>query len=237
MISSFDNDIIEKDNYDYNFFEKKENEIYFNSFKEKNSEEESSTNVSFKSNDSIEEVNEFELHRFFPSNILQILKNESHDSIEKDNKDGNENNKEKIKNKPDNTLTSFTNQLNINSKPFIPKSKLNNNYSSNIKNNEREESKLNNNNKFLKDNHSCYHMNNNNSNNNKNRRKKNQKKKGYIEKEGDWPCYDCKNINFSFRDACNRCKLPKEESEKKYKEAGERLLKLPLNSILYSIIM
>ena len=199
--------------YDYSCFEKR-NEIYQN-----NSEEESSTNTS----DSLEEN---ELNRFLPSNILKIIKNELIDIVEKDNKDGNENNKEKIKNKPDNTLTSFTNQLNINSKPFIPKSKLNNNYSSNIKNNEREESKLNNNNKFLKDNHSCYHMNNNNSNNNKNRRKKNQKKKGYIEKEGDWPCYDCKNINFSFRDACNRCKLPKEESEKKYKEAGERLLKL-----------
>ena len=199
--------------YDYSCFEKR-NEIYQN-----NSEEESSTNTS----DSLEEN---ELNRFLPSNILKIIKNELIDIVEKDNKDGNENNKEKIKNKPDNTLTSFINQLNLNSKPFIPKSKLNNNYSSNIKNNEREESKLNNNNKFLKDNHSCYHMNNNNSNNNKNRRKKNQKKKGYIEKEGDWPCYDCKNINFSFRDACNRCKLPKEESEKKYKEAGERLLKL-----------
>ena len=28
-------------------------------------------------------------------------------------------------------------------------------------------------------------------------------------KEGDWKCYHCKNINYSFRTICNRCKLPK----------------------------
>ena len=37
-------------------------------------------------------------------------------------------------------------------------------------------------------------------------------KQGSVEnhdKEGDWKCIHCKNINYSFRTLCNRCKLPK----------------------------
>ena len=222
--SCFDNDILKYDNFDYDFFEQKESKIY-NEIDEKNSEEESSTNTSSKSNDSLEEY-ENELDRFFPSNILEILKYESFNSKENDNKKENENKKEKIMIKPDNILKSFFNKLNINSKPFFPKAKLPNKSSSNNENNKEEDSNLNINCKYFnKNNHSFHHISNNN-NSNKNRNKKNQKKKGYIEKEGDWPCYDCKNINFSFRDVCNRCRLPKEESEKKYREAGEKLIKL-----------
>ena len=47
-----------------------------------------------------------------------------------------------------------------------------------------------------------------------------------MQKEGDWVCYDCKNINFSFRNKCNRCKLLKKESESKFLEAEKRILKL-----------
>ena len=28
-------------------------------------------------------------------------------------------------------------------------------------------------------------------------------------KEGDWRCMHCKNLNYSFRTLCNRCKIPK----------------------------
>jgi len=28
-------------------------------------------------------------------------------------------------------------------------------------------------------------------------------------KKGDWVCMNCKNLNYSFRTACNRCKIPK----------------------------
>ena len=42
-----------------------------------------------------------------------------------------------------------------------------------------------------------------------------KKKKGFIERKGDWHCSNCKNINFAFRKECNKCKITKEESEKK----------------------
>ena len=41
------------------------------------------------------------------------------------------------------------------------------------------------------------------------------KKKGFIERKGDWHCSKCKNINFAFRKECNKCKITKEESEKR----------------------
>lgn len=56
--------------------------------------------------------------------------------------------------------------------------------------------------------------------------KKKKKKKEFVEREGDWSCYRCKNLNFSFRVKCNKCGFPREESEKKFNEVGEQLLKL-----------
>ena len=37
-----------------------------------------------------------------------------------------------------------------------------------------------------------------------------RKPKPFTEREGDWICNNCKNLNFSFRVECNRCKLPKD---------------------------
>lgn len=39
--------------------------------------------------------------------------------------------------------------------------------------------------------------------------------KPFAEREGDWICPECKNLNFAFRLYCNRCKHPKENSDKK----------------------
>ena len=36
-----------------------------------------------------------------------------------------------------------------------------------------------------------------------------RKQNPFTEREGDWICNNCKNLNFSFRVECNRCKLPK----------------------------
>jgi len=38
-------------------------------------------------------------------------------------------------------------------------------------------------------------------------------KKPFIEREGDWVCLQCKNLNFSFRVSCNRCQISKEDNE------------------------
>ena len=47
--------------------------------------------------------------------------------------------------------------------------------------------------------------------NNKNMYGKYQKKKSrpFIERQGDWVCKYCRNLNFAFRNECNRCKLLK----------------------------
>ena len=37
-----------------------------------------------------------------------------------------------------------------------------------------------------------------------------RKKKPLVERKGDWQCPACHNLNFAFRQSCNRCKLPKE---------------------------
>jgi len=42
----------------------------------------------------------------------------------------------------------------------------------------------------------------------------NKKKKIIVERKGDWVCIKCKNLNFSFRIVCNRCKITKEENDK-----------------------
>ena len=57
-------------------------------------------------------------------------------------------------------------------------------------------------------------------------KKKNKKNKEFVEREGDWSCYLCKNINFAFRKKCNKCQMSKEESEKKFIQVGEELKKL-----------
>ena len=96
---------------------------------------------------------------------------------------------------------TFMNKLDINSMPFFPK----------------KGSKYNNKNRMR------HNINNNNSNN-KCEKMKNKKKKNFVMKKGDWICYNCKNLNFAFRDKCNKCKLNKEESEQKYIIAGKNIL-------------
>ena len=39
----------------------------------------------------------------------------------------------------------------------------------------------------------------------------NKKQKPFMERTGDWICKKCKNLNFAFRQECNRCKFPKKE--------------------------
>ncbi len=54
-----------------------------------------------------------------------------------------------------------------------------------------------------------------------------QKKKTrpFTERAGDWICKNCKNLNFAFRNECNRCKIPKKDciDVTKNKEENENL--------------
>jgi hypothetical protein len=52
---------------------------------------------------------------------------------------------------------------------------------------------------------------------------KDKKKKVFEERAGDWVCMKCKNLNFSFRIICNRCKIPKMDSEKLYEDHMKNL--------------
>ena len=49
------------------------------------------------------------------------------------------------------------------------------------------------------------------------------KKKGrpFTERQGDWICKFCKNLNFAFRNECNRCKAPKRDSQENIKQNEE----------------
>ncbi len=61
----------------------------------------------------------------------------------------------------------------------------------------------------------CLNMNlfDNNYSSKKQSENEKKKKKPFIEREGDWICTKCKNLNFSFRNSCNRCNLIKKKNK------------------------
>ena len=122
-------------------------------------------------------------------------------------------NEKSINNSPSNTPT-YVNRFNVYSEPFTPKINI---FPVILLNNPSLYLNYNKFNQVLtKQNMDCA----------RNEKKKKKKKKEFVEREGDWPCYRCKNLNFAFRDKCNKCQLSKDESEKKFTEVGEELLKL-----------
>jgi len=93
-----------------------------------------------------------------------------------------------------NNYTNLNYNIN-NPKVFIP-TKLRNAEQNNKQNNNKKETQNNGKNKF------------------DNGKKNKQKNKKFFEvREGDWRCSNCNNLNFSFRNKCNRCSLPKELSQ------------------------
>ena len=53
---------------------------------------------------------------------------------------------------------------------------------------------------------------------------KNKSKKNFIEREGDWTCFYCGNLNFSFRKNCNRCGSLRINSEIEHDKYMENVL-------------
>ena len=75
-------------------------------------------------------------------------------------------------------------------------------------------------------------INNKNSNNvyDKNIKKNKKEKKirffkGFKERNGDWTCFYCKNLNFTFRKECNRCHRPKYVSDQGHENYFNSILK------------
>ena len=65
-----------------------------------------------------------------------------------------------------------------------------------------------------------------------------KKKKPFVERVGDWVCIKCKNLNFSFRVVCNRCQLPKNESEKMFQQYMDNLMNyVKINEMMQNQIM
>ena len=114
---------------------------------------------------------------------------------------------------------NYTNNNNLNyniNNPqiFIP-SKLRNNEHNNQDNIEKNKNYQNYNNQIKED----IKDKNKNKLDNRNKKGQNLKKdknnKRYFEvRAGDWTCVKCNNLNFSFRNKCNRCGLPKEFNTK-----------------------
>ena len=60
---------------------------------------------------------------------------------------------------------------------------------------------------------------------------KNKKyKKNFESREGDWNCYFCKNLNFSFRKKCNKCGVFKKYSESLHDKCMEDILSIINNN-------
>ena len=49
-----------------------------------------------------------------------------------------------------------------------------------------------------------------------------KKMKTFSERSGDWTCNSCHNLNFAFRNICNRCKLPKPGTQDKNGKNDEK---------------
>ena len=60
--------------------------------------------------------------------------------------------------------------------------------------------------------------------NKKIKKNKNKNKKNFIEREGDWTCFYCGNLNFSFRKNCNRCGSFRINSEIEHDKYMENVL-------------
>ena len=58
----------------------------------------------------------------------------------------------------------------------------------------------------------------------KQKKTKKEKVKNFVEREDDWVCFYCQNLNFSFRENCNRCNAYKNDSEKEHDLYMENVL-------------
>lgn len=111
-----------------------------------------------------------------------------------------------------NISNNLINTLNNNPPVFIPKQMRNKIYNQKDNNLIMDEKNI----KFFNNGNKINTKNkfDNNKKNSQNSKKEGKMKKPFEVRIGDWTCSKCNNLNFSFRNKCNRCGIPKEESEK-----------------------
>ena len=193
----------------------KKESISFGGEKETDIKQEKKEIISDKNDFSVKEIKP-ELRKYIlPKSLFNVGKNKKIQE-EKKMEEKNESPHPPSPSSSSQSTLKLVNQLNLLSKPFIPKYKI---VSVLLVNNP---SFLINNNKNIPINNTG----NKNKNYGNNEKKKKKKNKEFVEREGDWSCYRCKNINFAFRDKCNKCKMTKDESEMRFKEVGQALIKL-----------
>ena len=194
----------------------KKESISFGGEKETDIKQEKKEIISDKNDFSVKEIKP-ELQKYIlPKSLFNVGKNKKIQE-EKKMEEKNESPHPPSPSSSSQSTLKLVNQLNLLSKPFIPKYKI---VSVLLVNN--PSCLINNNNKNIPKNNTG----NKNKNYGNNEKKKKKKNKEFVEREGDWSCYRCKNINFAFRDKCNKCKMTKDESEMRFKEVGQALIKL-----------
>ena len=193
----------------------KKKSISFDEKNESDIKQEKKEIISDKNDFSVKEIKP-ELRKYIlPKSLFNVGKNKKPQE-EKKTKEKNPSPCPPAPSSSSQSTSKLVNQLNLLSKPFIPKYKI---VSVLLVNNP---SFLINNNKNIPINNTG----NKNKNYGNNEKKKKKNNKEFVEREGDWSCYRCKNINFAFRDKCNKCKMTKDESEMRFKEVGQALIKL-----------
>ena len=195
----------------------KKKSISFDEENESDIKQEKKEIISDKNDFSVKEIKP-ELQKYIlPKSLFNVGKNKKPQE-EKKAKEKSPSPCPQVPSSSSKSTSKLVNQLNLLSKPFVPKFKI---VSILLVNNPSFVANINNNKNIPI---------NNNGNKNKNsgfyEKKKKKKNKEFIEREGDWSCYRCKNINFAFRDKCNKCKMAKDESEMRFKEVGQALIKL-----------
>ena len=64
----------------------------------------------------------------------------------------------------------------------------------------------------------------------KKRIKTKKTQRNFTEREGDWTCFNCKNLNFSFRKQCKRCKISKCISDNQHEHYLQSILAIIENN-------
>ena len=147
--------------------------------------------INYLSNELIEELDFCDIQR--SKNNKNKKEKEKEEEEEKDNKINNMKPNSNIINSLLSLVDDGYEFKPKNFKPIYDNNKTQNLFNKNNNNNNKGHMKqIKNNNLFLFNNLNCYR-----------------------DQKNDWVCAFCNNLNFSFRTKCNRCKVNKEESEKR----------------------